>query len=126
MNLSEDEIERLTAEVASLKEQLAARESALEHMTARCAVMETALRKIGAEHDCGCSPCTGACTSKESMWITIGEMQSLANDALSSLPASVSKLLAIKRAAEQHEHENNRPGDGCSCPICVAVRGNHK
>ncbi len=43
-------------------------------------------------------------------------------EALSNLPASVEKLLAIKRAAEGHFEWHRDRGDGTTCSICNAVR----
>ena len=48
----------------------------------RNAVMTKALERIARPHDCGCLPCTGDCTSKLSLEITVDGMRDLAESAL--------------------------------------------
>lgn len=48
----------------------------------RAAVMEKALSRIAREHDCGCSPCTGSCTSQVALEITVDAMRDIAIAAL--------------------------------------------
>lgn len=48
----------------------------------RSAVMEKALSRIAREHDCGCSPCTGSCTSQVALEITVDAMRDIAIAAL--------------------------------------------
>lgn len=48
----------------------------------RAAVMEKALNRIAREHDCGCSPCTGSCTSQVALEITVDAMRDIAIAAL--------------------------------------------
>lgn len=44
----------------------------------RSAVIEKALSRIAREHDCGCSPCTGSCTSQVALEITVDAMRDIA------------------------------------------------
>ena len=53
----------------------------------RAIIMEKALTRIARPHDCGCLPCTGDCTSKLSLEITVDDMRDTAE-------------LALKTAAE--------------------------
>ena len=48
----------------------------------RAGVMEKALMRIARPHDCGCLPCTGDCTSKLSLEITVDCMRDTAEAAL--------------------------------------------
>ena len=41
-----------------------------------------ALERIARPHDCGCVPCTGSCTSQESLQITVDEIRDLAKAAI--------------------------------------------
>lgn len=56
----------------------------------RAAVMEKALSRIAREHDCGCSPCTGSCTSKVALEITVDAMRDIAIAALKPAEGEVS------------------------------------
>lgn len=48
----------------------------------RNAVMAKALERITRPHDCGCVPCTGSCTSKYALEITLEEIREIAGAAL--------------------------------------------
>ena len=48
----------------------------------RASDMEKALKRIARPHDCGCLPCTGDCTSKLSLEITVDCMRETAESAL--------------------------------------------
>ena len=56
----------------------------------RAAVMEKALSRIAREHDCGCSPCTGSCTSQVALEITVDAMRDIAIAALKQADGEVS------------------------------------
>lgn len=56
----------------------------------RAAVMEKALSRIAREHDCGCSPCTGSCTSQVALEITVDAMRDIAIAALKPAEGEVS------------------------------------
>lgn len=56
----------------------------------RAAVMEKALSRIAREHDCGCSPCTGSCTSQVALEITVDAMRDIAISALKPAEGEVS------------------------------------
>ena len=56
----------------------------------RAAVMEKALSRIAREHDCGCSPCTGSCTSQVALEITVDAMRDIAIAALKPADGEVS------------------------------------
>ena len=56
----------------------------------RAAVMEKALSRIAREHDCGCSPCTGSCTSQVALEITFDAMRDIAIAALKPAEGEVS------------------------------------
>ena len=55
----------------------------------RAAVMEKALSRIAREHDCGCSPCTGSCTSQVALEITVDAMRDIAIAALKQADGEV-------------------------------------
>lgn len=48
----------------------------------RAIIMEKALTRIARPHDCGCLLCTGDCTSKLSLEITVDDMRDTAELAL--------------------------------------------
>ena len=48
----------------------------------RAGVMEKALTRIARPHGCGCLPCTGDCTSKLSLEITVDAIRDIAIAAL--------------------------------------------
>ena len=56
----------------------------------RAAVMEKAISRIAREHDCGCSPCTGSCTSQVALEITVDAMRDIAIAALKPAEGEVS------------------------------------
>lgn len=44
--------------------------------------MLAVLKRIAAPHSCGCVPCVGDCTSKESLEITLAEIRDIARAAI--------------------------------------------
>jgi len=80
-------------EIAGLQEELANFELVQQRLTVaeqRAAVMEKALSRIAREHDCGCSPCTGSCTSQVALEITVDAMRDIAIAALKQADGEVS------------------------------------
>lgn len=71
----------------------------------RAGVMEKALMRIARPHDCGCLPCTGDCTSKLSLEITVDCMRETAE-------------AALKPAAECPHNYSNPTG----CPVCQGIK----
>ena len=74
---------KVSGENAALQQRLTVAEQ-------RAAVMEKALSRIAREHDCGCSPCTGSCTSQVALEITVDAMRDIAIAALKPADGEVS------------------------------------
>jgi hypothetical protein len=57
------------------------RDCAASH-AAEVEALRSALRQIAVERDCGCVPCRGQCTSKESLLVEADDMRAIARAAL--------------------------------------------
>jgi len=55
---------------------------AKEQAERKLAEAVAALRRISKQHDCGCVPCRGQCTSKESLEIIVDGIRELAQNAI--------------------------------------------
>lgn len=77
-----EELERRTADLLECGTRRKALQQRLTVAEQRAAVMEKALSRIAREHDCGCSPCTGSCTSQVALEITVDAMRDIAIAAL--------------------------------------------
>ena len=61
--------------------------TAEQMLTERVQKLESALDRLSRERDCGCVPCRGQCTSRESLLIEAAVMRDIAVEALSETGA---------------------------------------
>ena len=86
----DEEFVKYFEELKCLKVENSALQQRLTVAEQRAAVMEKALSRIAREHDCGCSPCTGSCTSQVALEITVDAMRDIAIAALKPAEGEVS------------------------------------
>lgn len=79
------------AKYRNLNDSLMARNLELTAAEQRNAVMTKALERITRPHDCGCVPCTGSCTSKYALEITLEEIREIAGAALQPTESGASE-----------------------------------
>lgn len=80
----DDEFKAMFEEIKSYRQRLTTAEQ-------RNAVMTKALERITRPHDCGCVPCTGSCTSKYALEITLEEIREIAGAALNPTESGASE-----------------------------------
>lgn len=99
------------AEAEALQQRLTVSEQ-------RAGVMEKALMRIARPHDCGCLPCTGDCTSKLSLEITVDAMREIAISALKPAEEVESwKQLAVGDTVEYLGSGDSRE----DCYSCMTI-----
>ena len=86
----------------------------------RVGVMEKALTRIARPHDCGCLPCTGDCTSKLSLEITVDGMRETAELALKGLCETCHDQGEIFVSKGKFEYGMESEPDPIykPCPVC--------
>lgn len=75
----------------SMRADLIATDARLTAAEQRNAVMTKALERITRPHDCGCVPCTGSCSSKYALEITLEEIREIAGAALKPTESGASE-----------------------------------